>query len=171
VRRKLLRPAVLIPAFVVLALGAGIGYAAWQQLDSGRAEANKAILDSLRPYPGAREIQRITQTQTGDDALPLPDEIITSALYEPPPEVRQEDVVAFYVENLQPDWEPQTRVVRASGTEAEESEDAPSSFRVDFSREDDCLSLFTYGMAPGHVGDPTYALSVQSGDGPCPQPE
>jgi hypothetical protein len=171
VRRKLLRPAVLIPAFVVLALGAGIGYAAWQQLDSGRAEANKAILDSLPSYPGGREIQRITQTQTGDDALPLPDEIITSALYEPPPGASQEDVVAFYVENLQPDWEPQTRVVRASGNEAEESEDAPSSFRVDFSREDDCLSLFTYGMAPGHVGDPTYALSVQSGDGPCPQPE
>ena len=57
VRRKLVRPAVLIPAFVVLALGAGIGYAAWQQLDSGRAEANKAILDSLPPYPGAREIR------------------------------------------------------------------------------------------------------------------
>ena len=37
-RSRLLRPAVLIPAFVLLALGAGIGYAAWQQLDSGRVE-------------------------------------------------------------------------------------------------------------------------------------
>ena len=118
--RKLVRPAVLIPAFVVLALGAGIGYAAWQQLDSGRAEANKAILDSLPPYPGAREIQRITQTQTGDDALPIPDEIVTSALYEPPADAGQEDVVAFYVENLQPAWQAQTRVVQASGPEAEE---------------------------------------------------
>jgi hypothetical protein len=169
VRRKLLRPAVLIPAFVVVALGAGIGYAAWQQLDSGRAEANKAILDSLPQYPGAREIQRITQTQTGDDALPVPDEIVTSALYEPPSGAGQEDVVAFYVENLRPAWRPRTRVVRASG--AEEAETAPSSFRVDFSRGDDCLSLLTYGMAPGHIGDPTFALSVESGDGPCPEPE
>ena len=49
--------------------------------------------------------------------------------------------------------------------------DAPGSFRVDFSRDDDCLSLLTYGMAPGHVGEPTYVLSVQSGEGPCPEPE
>lgn len=167
--RKLLRPAVLIPAFVVLALGAGIAYAAWQQLDSGRVEANKAILDSLPLYPGAREIQRITQTQTGEDALPIPDEIITSALYAPPPGATQEDVVAFYAESLQPAWRARTRVVRAS--EATEGESAPSSFRVDFSRGDDCLSLLTYGMAPGHVGDPTFALSAQSGDGPCPEPE
>lgn len=170
-RRKLLRPAVLIPAFVLLALGAGIGYAAWQQLDSRRAEANKAILDSLPPYPGAREIQRITQTQTGDDALPVPDEIVTSALYEPPPAAGQEDIVAFYVENLQPEWAAQTRVVQASGPEAEESGTAPSSFRVDFSRGDDCLSLYTYGMAEGHIGEPTYVLSVQTGEGPCPEPE
>jgi hypothetical protein len=171
VRRRLLRPAVLIPAFVVLALAAGIGYAAWQQLDTGRVEANNAILDSLPRYPGAREIQRLTKTQTGDDALPVPDEIVTSALYAPPPTAGQEDVVAFYVESLQPAWEPRTRVVRASGGEAEESETAPSSFRVDFSRDDDCLSLLTYGMAPGHLGEETYALSVQSGDGPCPEPE
>jgi len=169
VRRRLLRPAILIPAFVLLALGAGIGYAAWQQLDSGRGEANKAILDSLPLYPGAREIQRITQTQTGDDALPVPDEIVTSALYAPPPGATQEDVVAFYAESLQPDWQAQTRAVRAS--EAVDEETGPTSFRVDFSRGDDCLSLFTYGMAPGHVGEPTFALSAQSGDGPCPEPE
>jgi hypothetical protein len=42
---------------------------------------------------------------------------------------------------------------------------------VDFSRDDDCLSLLTYGMAAGHVGDPTFALSVQTGDGPCPKPQ
>jgi hypothetical protein len=169
VKRRLLRPAVLIPAFVVLALGAGVGYAAWQQLDSGRVEANKAILDALPLYPGAREIQRITQTQNGDDALPIPDEIITSALYAPPAGATQEEVVAFYAESLQPEWEPRTRVVRASETAEEET--APTSFRVDFSRDDDCLSLFTYGMAPGHVGEPTFALSAQSGDGPCPEPD
>jgi len=169
VRRRLLRPAVLIPAFVLLALGAGIAYAAWQQLDSGRAETNKAILDALPLYPGATEIQRITKTQTGEDALPIPDEIITSALFAAPADATQEDVVAFYAERLQPEWEPRTRIVRAS--ESEDEETAPTSFRVDFSRADDCLSLLTYGMAPGHVGEPTFALSVQSGDGPCPEPQ
>src|SRR5262245_39100453 len=168
-KRRLLRPAFLIPAFVVLMLGAGIAYAAWQRLDAGRAEANEAVLDSLPLYPGAHEIQRITQTQTGEDAFPVPDEIITSALYSPPGGASQEDVVAFYAEHLQPEWKPRTRVVKASGNVDESS--APSSFRVDFSRDDDCLSLLTYGMAPGHVGDPTFALSVQTGDGPCPKPQ
>lgn len=169
-RRRLLRPAVLIPALVLLALGAGIGYAAWKQLDSSRIDDNMAILDDLPLFPGAQEVQRITQTTTGEDALPVPDEIITSALFEPPEEAGQEDVVAFYVENLGPEWEPRTRVVRASEA-APGEEDAPSSFRVDFSRGDDCLSLLTYGMAPGHVGAPNYVLSVQSGAGPCPPPE
>ena len=168
-RRKLLRPAVLIPAFVVLSLGAGIGYAAWTQLDSGRRDANMEILDSAPLYPGAREIQRITKTSSGEDALPVPDEIVTSALFAPPASATQADVVAFYVESLQPEWDPRTRVVPAS--ESEEDGTTPTSFRVDFTRADDCLSLLTYGMAPGHAGDPTYVLSAQSGDGPCPEPE
>jgi len=167
--RRLLRPAILIPAFVVLALGAGVGYAAWQQLDTGRVKANKAILDSLPVYPGAREIQRITRTQTGEDALPIPDEIVTSTLYAAPAGAAQEDVVAFYAESLQPEWESETRVVRAS--EVVDEEAGPISFRVDFSRGDDCLSLLTYGMAPGHVGEATFVLSAESGGGPCPEPE
>jgi hypothetical protein len=168
VRRRLLRPAVLIPALVVLSLGAGIAYAAWTQLDSGRRDANMEILDATPVYPGAREIQRVTQTSTGDDALPVPDEIVTSALFAPPDSATQADVVAFYVERLQPEWKPRTRVVPAS--DAQEDGTTPTSFRVDFTRDDDCLSLLTYGMAPGHAGDATYALSVQSGDGPCPEP-
>lgn len=170
-RQRLLRPVILIPAFVVLSLAAGIGFAAWQQLDSGRMDANNAILDSVEPYPGSREIQRLTQTSSGDDALPVPDEIVTSALYAPPAGATQADVVGFFVEQLRPEWQSQTRVVQASGPEAETAETAPSSFRVDFSRDDDCLSLLTYGMAPGHIGERTYALSAQSGDGPCPEPE
>jgi hypothetical protein len=169
VRRKLLRPAVLIPAFVVLSLGAGIAYAAWTQLDSGRRDANMEILDSAPLYPGAREIQRVTQNSNGEDALPIPDEIVTSALVAPPGSATQADVVAFYVESLEPAWQPRTRVVRAS--ESEEDGTTPTSFRVDFTRDEDCLSLLTYGMAPGHAGERTYVLSAQSGDGPCPEPE
>ena len=170
-RRRLLRPAVLIPAFVIVSLAAGIGYAAYQQLDTGRVDDNNAILDSLPVLPGAREIQRLTQTSTGEDAFPVPDEIVTSALYAPPAGTTQEEVVGFYVDGLAPEWETRTRVVRASGEEVEDPQDAPSSYRVDFSRAEDCLSLFTYGMAEGHVGEATYVLSVQSGEGPCPVPE
>ena len=162
---------MLIPAFVVLSLGAGIGYAAWQQLDSGRVDENNAILDSLPSYQGSREIQRLTQTSAGEDALPVPDEIVTSALFAPPAGATQEKVVAFYVEGLAPEWETQTRVVRASGEAVEQEETAPSSYRVDFSRDNDCVSLLTYGMAEGHVGEPTYVLSVQGGEGPCPEPQ
>ena len=121
--------------------------------------------------PGTREIQRLTQTSTGEDALPVPDQIFTSALYAPPADVTQEEVVGFYVESLAPEWETRTRIVRATGEEVGDQEDAPSSFRVDFSRDDDCLSLLTYGMAEGHVGEATYALTVQSGEGPCPEPD
>ncbi len=169
-KRRLLRPAVLIPAFVLLSLGAGIGYAAWTQLDTSRVDANMAILDAVPLYPGAREIQRITQTTTGDDALPVPDEIVTSALYGPPADgeaggrrrlLRREPPARVGAANTG----------RSPPARREEDGDAPTSFRVDFSRGDDCLSLLTYGMAPGHVGEPTFVLSVQSGDGPCPEPE
>jgi hypothetical protein len=171
VRRRLLRPVVLIPAFVVLSLAAGVGFAAWQQLNSGRVDENNAILDSVAPYPGSREIQRITQTSTGEDANPVPDEIVTSALFAPPAGASQADIVGFFVEQLQPVWKSETRVVQASGPGADAQATAPSSFRVDFSRDDDCLSLLTYGMAPGHVGERTYVLSARSGDGPCPKPD
>jgi hypothetical protein len=160
---------VLIPAFVVLSLGAGIGYAAWTQLDSGRRDANMEILDSTPLYPGAREIQRVTQTSSGEDAVPIPDEIVTSALIAPPADATEADIVAYYVESLEPEWKALTRVVSAS--EADEEGDTPTSFRVDFTRGDDCLSLLTYGMAEGHVGEPTYALSAQAGGAPCPAPE
>ena len=167
-RRRLLRPAVLIPAFVVCTLGAGIGYAAWRS--STRAGSTPTRRSSIRVplYPGASEIQRLTQTSNGEDVLPVPNQVVTSALIAPPAGAKQEDVVSFYVTSLEPEWKPRTRVISGSGPEQDET--APTSFRVDFSRDDDCLSLLTYGMAEGHVGEPTFVLSAQSGDGPCPPP-
>ena len=58
-------------------------------------------------------------------------------------------------------------MVTASGRPSSRTDALPTSFRVDFSRGDDCLSLLTYGMAEGHVGEPTFVLSVQSGEGPA----
>jgi len=166
VKRRLLRPAVLLPAFAILSLGAGIAYAAWTQFDAGRIDANEALLDSVPAYPGSREIERITRTATGD-GLPVPDEVLTSALYAPPPDASQADIVDFFVGSLTPEWESSTRTVTASGEDVDPDAALPSSFRVLFSRGDDCLQLLTYGMAPGHIGERTFALSVESGQGPC----
>lgn len=165
-KRGLLRPAVLLPLFAVLSLGAGIAYAAWTQLDPGRIDANQELLDSVPAYPGSTEIERLTRTATGD-GLPIPDEVLTSALYAPPADTTQADVVEFYVAELTPEWDSSTRTVTASGEDVDSEAAAPSAFRVLFSRGDDCIQLFTYGMAPGHIGEPTFALSAESGQGPC----
>ena len=163
-RRRLLRPAVLIPAFVLLALGAGIAYAAWTQLDAGRIDANEDVLASLPRFPGSSEVDRLTQTEA-DGVLPVPDEVVTSVLYAPPADATQAEVVEFYVSRLTPEWRAETSTVTVG--DEEETETTPSAFRVDFSRGEDCVRLLTYGMAPGHFGRRTFALAAESGGGPC----
>lgn len=163
-RRRVLRPAVLIPAFVLLALGAGIGYAAWTQLDAGRIDANEALLASVPAFPGSAEVDRLTRT-TADGALPVPDEVVTSVLYAPPAEATQADVVEFFVSRLSPEWEARTTTVTVG--EEDQAATGASAFRVDFSRGEDCLQLLTYGMATGHFGERTFALAAESGQGPC----
>jgi hypothetical protein len=167
VRRRLLRPAVLIPAFVLLALGAGIAYAAWTQLDAGRIDANEEVLASLPRYPGSTEVDRLTQTEA-DGTLPIPDEVVTSVLYAPPAAATQAEVVEFYVSRLTPEWRARTTSVTVA--DQEQAATGASAFRVDFSRGEDCVRLLTYGMAKGHFGRRTFALAAESGEGPCDEP-
>jgi hypothetical protein len=166
-RRRLLRPAVLIPAFVLLALGAGIAYAAWTQLDAGRIDANEEVLASLPRYPGSTEVDRLTQTEA-DGTLPIPDEVVTSVLYAPPAAATQAEVVEFYVSRLTPEWRARTTSVTVA--DQEQAATGASAFRVDFSRGEDCVRLLTYGMAKGHFGRRTFALAAESGEGPCDEP-
>jgi hypothetical protein len=163
-RRRLLRPTIVLPALVLLSLGAGIAYAAWTQLDSGRAEANERVLASLPVYPGAEEIDRITRT-SADSALPVPDRVVTSVLYAPPASATQATVVDFYVTELDPEWDTRTETVPVGADETGATRS--TAFRVDFSRGDDCVTLLTFGMAPGHLGERTFALSAESGQGLC----
>ena len=165
-RRRLLRPAILLPLFAIVSLGAGIGYAAWSQYDAGRIDANQALLDSMPLYPGAEELERLTRTATGD-GLPVPNEVLTSALYAPPADATQADIIDFYIGELTPEWDSSTRTVAASGEDVDPDAAAPSAFRVLFSRGDDCIQLYTYGMAEGHTGERTFALSAESGQGSC----
>jgi hypothetical protein len=166
-RRRLLRPALLIPAFVLLALGAGIAYAAWTQLDAGRIDANEEVLASLPRYPGSTEVDRLTQTEA-DGTLPIPDEVVTSILYAPPAAATQAEVVEFYVSRLTPEWRARTTSVTVA--DQEQAATGASAFRVDFSRGEDCVRLLTYGMAKGHFGRRTFALAAESGEGPCDEP-
>lgn len=166
-RRRLLRPALLIPAFVLLALGAGIAYAAWTQLDAGRIDANEEVLASLPRYPGSTEVDRLTQTEA-DGTLPIPDQVVTSILYAPPAAATQAEVVEFYVSRLTPEWQARTTSVTVA--DQEQAATGASAFRVDFSRGEDCIRLLTYGMAKGHFGRRTFALAAESGGGPCDEP-
>ena len=151
--RVLTRPAVLIPAAVLLSLAAGLSYALWEQLDTSAVETNERLLDELPAYPGAREIDRRTQTFSGEDGLPLPEGLVTTALFAPPSDTGQDEIVEFYVTRLT-GWEPHTTALGGA-------------FQVEFERGDDCLLLMTNGMAPEGAGDPTFAVAATSEEGAC----
>lgn len=157
-RRRLLRPAVVIPTIVLALLGAGIGYAAYEQLDTSAVEANADLLAVVPPFPGARERDRRSDAST-EGSLPVPSGVVTTVLYLPPPAATQEDVVAYYVSRLR-GWRAATRTVPAAGTQRR-------AYRVSFTRADDCLTLMTYGMVPGQSGARTYAVAARAGDGAC----
>jgi hypothetical protein len=161
VRRRLLRPAVLIPTFVLLSLGAGIGYAAYEQIGTSAAEENARLLDSLPVFPGASETARRAQAYSGEGTLPLPQGVVTTVVYVPPPDAAQEDVVRFYVSRLD-SWEVSTRSAPAQEGGGE------SVYRVDFTRGDECVALMTYGMAPSQ--DPatrSFGLAASTEEGGC----
>ncbi|MGH3007537.1 MAG: hypothetical protein ACRDOS_16815 [Gaiellaceae bacterium] len=152
-RRRLRRPALLIPAAVLLSLGAGLGYAAWKQLDSSALETNERLLEELPAYPGAREIDRRSQTFSGEGGLPLPEGLVTTVLFTPPGDASQDEIVDFYVSGLT-GWERRTTAVGRA-------------FRVEFERGDDCLLLMTNGMTPEQTGNRTFAVAATSEEGAC----
>lgn len=152
-KRRLARPAVMIPAAVLLSLGAGIGYAAWEKLDTSAVERNEQLLESLPTFPGAEERDRRSQTFSGEGGLPLPEGLVTTVLFSPPAGASQEEVLDFYVSRLS-SWKPRTTAVG-------------ESYRVTFTRGDDCVLLLTNGMAPGHTGEATFALSATEERGAC----
>jgi hypothetical protein len=143
---------LLIPAFAALSLAAGIGYAAYERVSTSALEANGELLGSLPDYPGARELDRRSDTSPAG-SLPVPAGVVTRVLYVPPPSASQEQILEFYVERLA-GWRARTKAVQ-------------NAYRAEFSRGDDCVVLMTYGMAPGHAGGRTFALEVEAGEGGC----
>ena len=158
-RRLLGRPAIFIPALVLLSLAGGIGYAAYERVDTSAVEGNARLLEELPTFPGARQLDRRSETSSSGD-LPVPEGVLTTVLYEPPQEASQEEVVEFYVSGLQ-GWEAESRTVPLG-------EAGEVAYRVDLSREDDCVTLLTTGMAPGETeGQRTFILAAIAGEGSC----
>ena len=159
--RRLLRPTVLIPAFVLLSLAGGLAYAAFERVGTSAAEENSSLLESLPLYPGAREAARRAQTYDDEGGLPLPEGVVTTVVYVPPPDATQEEVVRFYLSRLD-GWDRDTTTIPAPG---EKDEDV---YRVQLTRGENCLTLMTYGMAPSAEGEErSYALAASTEQGGC----
>ena len=152
-KSRLRRPAFLLPAAVLLSLAAGLGYAAWEQLDTSALETNERLLAELPSYPGAREVDRRSQTFSGEGRLPLPEGLVTTVLFAPPSEASQNEIVEYYVTRLS-GWQRRTTAVGGA-------------FQVEFERGDDCLLLMTNGMIAEGMDDPTFAVAATSEEGAC----
>jgi hypothetical protein len=159
--RRLLRPAIVIPAVAVVLFGAGIVYAVTTGLDSGAVDENEQVLADVGVYPGSKEVGRNSETFAGAEAaLPVPKGVVTTAAYAPPEGTDQVEIVNYFLSRLRPDWsaEVERSLAGAPGTTTQRS------YRVTFSTADRCLILGTAGMV-ADLAQPVYTLSAYGREG------
>ena len=159
--KQLLRPAIVIPAVAVLLFAGGIVYAVTTGLDSGAVEENEQVLADAGAFPGSKEVGRNSETFSGEEAaLPVPKGVVTTVAYGPPEGTDQLEIVNYFVSRLQPHWSAQIErsLAGAAGTTSERS------YRVTFSRNDQCLILGTAGMV-ADLAQPVYTLSAYGREG------
>jgi len=159
--KRLLRPAIVIPAVAVLLFAGGIVYAVANSLDSGAVEENEQVLAEVGIYPGSHEVGRNSETFAGEDAaVPVPKGVVTTVAYAPPAVTDQVEIVDDYVNRLRPDWTAKVErsLAGAAGTTTERS------YRVTFSRGEQCLILGTAGMV-ADLAQPVYTLSAYGREG------
>ena len=159
--RRLLRPAIVIPAVAVVLFGAGIVYAVTTGLDSGAVDENEQVLAEVGVYPSSKEVGRNSETFAGAEAaLPVPKGVVTTAAYAPPEGTDQLEIVNYFLSRLRPDWsaEVERSLAGAAGTTTERS------YRVTFSTADRCLILGTAGMV-ADLAQPVYTLSAYGREG------
>ena len=159
--RRLLRPAIVIPAVALLLLAAGVVYAVTTGLDSGAVDENEQVLAEAGIYPGSKEVGRNSETFSGEEAaLPVPKGVVTTAAFAPPDGTDQIEVVNFYVNRLRPDWSARVErsLAGAAGTTSQRS------YRVTLSRSDQCLVLGTAGMV-ADLAEPVFTLSAYGREG------
>ena len=159
--RRLLRPAIVIPAIALLLFAGGVLYAALRGLDSGAVDENEQVLADAGVYPGSKEIGRNSETFAGAEAaVPVPKGVVTTVAYALSKATDQLEVVNYYVSRLRPEWSPEIErsLAGAAGTTTQRS------YRVTFSREDQCLILGTAGMV-ADLAQPVYTLSAYGREG------
>jgi hypothetical protein len=141
--RRLLRPAIVIPAVAVLLFGAGIVYAVTTGLDSGAVDENEQVLAEVGVYPSSKEVGRNSETFAGAEAaLPVPKGVVTTAAYAPPEGTDQLEIVNCFLSGSARTGPPGRRLAGAAGTTTERS------YRVTFSTADRCLILGTAAWSP-----------------------
>ena len=136
-------------------------YAVTTGLDSGAVDENEQVLAEAGIYPGSKEVGRNSETFSGEEAaLPVPKGVVTTAAIAPPDGTDQIEVVNFYVSRLRPDWSARVErsLAGAAGTTSQRS------YRVTFSRGDQCLILGTAGMV-ADLQEPVYTLSSYGREG------
>jgi len=154
--RRFLRPAIVIPAVALLLFAGGVIYAYTRGLDSGAVDENEQVLADAGVYPGSKEVGRNSETFAGAEAaLPVPKGVVTTAAFAPPEGSDQLEIVNYFLSRLRPDWsaEVERSLAGAAGTTTERS------YRVTFSRMDQCLILGTAGMV-ADLTQPVYTLSA-----------
>jgi hypothetical protein len=154
--RRFLRPAIVIPAVALLLFAGGIVYAVVTGLDSGAVDENEQVLADAGIYPGSKEVGRNSETFSGaESAVPVPKGVVTTVAYAPPAGTAQVRIVGYYVSRLRPDWSANVErsLAGAAGTTTERS------YRVTFSRGEQCLILGTAGMV-ADLAQPVYTLSA-----------
>jgi hypothetical protein len=159
--KRFLRPAVVIPAVAVLLFAAGIVYAFTTGLDSGAVDENEQMLAEVGVYPSSNELGRNSETFAGAEAaLPVPKGVVTTAAYAPPEGTDQLEIVNYYLGRLRPGWsaEVERSLAGAAGTTTQRS------YRLTFSRADQCLIVGTAGMV-ADLAQPVYTLSAYGRDG------
>lgn len=159
--RRFLRPAIVIPAVALLLFAGGVIYAYTRGLDSGAVDENEQVLAEAGVYPGSTEVGRSSETFSGaESAVPVPKGVVTTVAYAPPDGTDQLEIVNHYVGRLRPEWSPEIErsLAGAAGTTTERS------YRVTFTRGEQCLILGTAGMV-ADLAEPVYTLSAYGREG------
>jgi hypothetical protein len=159
--RRLLRPAIVIPAVAVLLFAGGVVYAVTNGLDSGAVDENEQVLAEIGVFPSSYEVGRNSETFAGAEAaVPVPKGVVTTVAYAPPHGTGQVEIVDYYVNRLRPDWAARIErsLAGAAGTTTERS------YRVTFSRAEQCVILGTAGMV-ADLAQPVYTLSAYGREG------
>ena len=100
-RKRVLLALTAAAALAALVVVVGVFWFGWYE-----TARNRDLLDSLPVFPGANTTQDYPHpSQSDENLLSPPDKWVIRRTYSVPDGTRKEDVVAFYMEWIPPEWE------------------------------------------------------------------